>query len=133
MSECETTARVRRQLLLARVPQTGYWRLEEGGGILGRGDDADIQIDDSSVSRYHCRFADTAHGWLVEDLATTNGTRVNGVPVLRAYLTSGDWLEVGTARLRVNVVEAPGRSLLEALTVLWQTRQPLSLPHRRAA
>lgn len=128
-----TTAHVRRQLVLARVPQPGNWMLDEAGGVLGRGDDADIRLDDATISRHHCRFTVTPHGWLVEDLAATNGTRLNGVPVLRAYLNSGDWLDVGGTRLRMNVVEAPGSVLSEALLALWPAHPSMRTPHRRAA
>lgn len=128
-----TTAHVRRQLILVRVSQPGYWKLADTGGILGRGDDVDIRLDDKTISRHHCRFLATPHGWLVEDLAATNGTRINGVPVLRAYLNSGDWLDVGETRFRLNVVEAPGLVLAEAMLALWPAQPVFRAPHRRAA
>jgi len=128
-----TTAHVRRQLILARVTQPGNWKLEGAGGILGRGNDADICLDDKAISRHHCRFLATPHGWMIEDLAATNGTRLNGVPVLRAYLNSGDWLDVGETRFRVNVVEAPGCVLAEAMDALWPSQPVNRAPYRRAA
>lgn len=128
-----TVAHVRRRLILARVPQPGHWSLDETGGLLGRGDDADIRLEDAALSRHHCRFLATPHGWLVEDLAATNGTKVNGVPVLRAYVNSGDWLDAGETRFRLNIVEAPGQVFARAFLGLWSARAVTPRPDRRAA
>lgn len=128
-----TTAHARRQLILARVSQPGNWKLDDTGGILGRGNDADIRLNDETISRHHCRFMATPQGWLVEDLAATNGTRINGVQVRRALLNSGDWLDVGETRFRLNVVEAPGTLLAELMLALWPAQPAFRAPHPRAA
>jgi len=46
--------------------------------VLGRSFDADIRIDEVTVSRHHTKIAATAQGYLVEDLGSGNGTMVNG-------------------------------------------------------
>jgi pSer/pThr/pTyr-binding forkhead associated (FHA) protein len=38
-------------------------------------------------------------GWAIEDLDSTNGTRLNGQPVRRARLHDGDVIEIGLTRL----------------------------------
>jgi putative nucleotidyltransferase with HDIG domain len=53
---------------------------------VGRLDQLEIVLDDSSVSRYHAEVRATERGWRVRDLGSTNGTRLNGV-----RLTSGQW------------------------------------------
>jgi putative nucleotidyltransferase with HDIG domain len=53
---------------------------------VGRLDQLEIVLDDSSVSRYHAEVRATDRGWRVRDLGSTNGTRLNGV-----RLTSGQW------------------------------------------
>ena len=45
--------------------------------VIGRDDSADLVIEDSQASRRHARIEPTAHGAIVEDLQSTNGTFVN--------------------------------------------------------
>src|SRR4051812_20383919 len=53
---------------------------------VGRLDQLEIVLDDSSVSRYHAEVRATDRGWRVRDLGSTNGTRLNGV-----RLGAGQW------------------------------------------
>jgi hypothetical protein len=45
--------------------------------MLGRRSDNDVVIDESTVSRRHALIMDTPSGYVIHDLNTTNGTRVN--------------------------------------------------------
>jgi two-component system response regulator HydG len=69
--------------------------------VLGTGDEVDLHIDDPCVSRRHCVIEPTAERVLVRDLASTNGTLLNGVRVPTAELRPGLVLTLGTTRLRV--------------------------------
>jgi hypothetical protein len=72
------------------------------GGTLGRADRADLVLADAAVSAEHARVDRLEKGWVVSDLGSTNGTRVNDRPVkARAKLSDGDVLSVGTVRLQV--------------------------------
>ncbi len=53
---------------------------------VGRLEQLEIVLDDSSVSRYHAEVRVTERGWRVRDLGSTNGTRLNGV-----RLGAGQW------------------------------------------
>ncbi len=67
---------------------------------LGRGEKADVQVDDTLVSRVHVRIFQHENGsYLIEDLASRNGTQVNGMGVTRRVLTYGDRIQIGSSLL----------------------------------
>ncbi|HWB82038.1 MAG TPA: sigma 54-interacting transcriptional regulator [Nannocystaceae bacterium] len=93
---------------VSRVP------LPDAGEVrIGRGDDVDLRIDHDSVSRKHAvlRVGATIE---LEDLGSSNGTRLGGVPlVARAPKTvvAGDVIELGDITVLVQgppVPTAPG-------------------------
>lgn len=68
-----------------------------GGAVLGRSRECDIVLGDSNVSRRHAEIRAHGSGWVVEDLGSTNGVRVNGTPARGATpVKGGDRLEIGT-------------------------------------
>ena len=65
---------------------------------IGRDASCDLMIADMTVSRVHARLERTPDGWLLSDLASTNGTRVNGWRVRgRVPVRAGDLVSFGTA------------------------------------
>src|SRR3954470_5532809 len=76
-----------------------------GGATLGRSRDCDIVLDDSNVSRRHAEISPSGTtGWLIKDLGSTNGVRVNGRTVDGPHpLESGDRVELGTVDVRFEV------------------------------
>jgi hypothetical protein len=70
--------------------------------LIGRLDSCDVVLENPTVSRRHARLIFRDGCWVLQDLASTNGTVVNGVAVGRCELRPGDELAVGTARLRVD-------------------------------
>jgi hypothetical protein len=71
---------------------------------IGRSPDGDVVLPDPSVSRNHARIQPLSDGWLLLDLASTNGTTVNGRRIDGPQrLQVGDEITVGTVRLRVVV------------------------------
>jgi pSer/pThr/pTyr-binding forkhead associated (FHA) protein len=67
--------------------------------VIGRLPECGIVLSDSNVSRRHAELRRTNDGIFVTDLGSTNGTRVNGVPVREQLLNSGDEVSVGSTRL----------------------------------
>lgn len=47
--------------------------------VVGRGESADILIDNPSMSRRHAEFRQEGDGWVVQDLGSSNGTYIGGV------------------------------------------------------
>ena len=67
---------------------------------VGRSEENDIVISDPNVSRRHARLSRSDNGFVVEDLGSTNGTLLDGAPIDRERIESGDELTFGgiTAR-----------------------------------
>ena len=75
---------------------------------VGRGRDADVMVDDPSLSRLHGRIAVDQDGQLsVDDLGSTNGTFVNGAEQLSAYLMLGDTVRFGRVEYLVSGDDEP--------------------------
>jgi predicted component of type VI protein secretion system len=70
--------------------------------VIGRDNTADLVIDDTQASRRHARIEPTAHGAIVEDLGSTNGTFINDNELHgRAELSPHDELLVGVTVMQV--------------------------------
>jgi hypothetical protein len=86
----ETTAKFRLRLLFQEVD------LLPGRFTIGRATGCSLTIDDPLVSREHAEIAVDENGATVRDLASRNGTRLNGAPLEGAVrLRHGDRLRVG--------------------------------------
>ena len=83
------------------VVQEGFYAglempVQAAGLVIGRGREADLVIAESTISRTHARIDPGECGaWHVEDLGSTNGTRLNGAPVSRQRLADGDEIRMG--------------------------------------
>ncbi|HSN82648.1 MAG TPA: response regulator [Polyangiales bacterium] len=67
---------------------------------LGRGDQADVKLDDTLVSRMHARIFTHENGsYVIEDLDSRNGTVVNGMAITKHILTYGDRIQIGSSLL----------------------------------
>ncbi|QVQ51128.1 FHA domain-containing protein [Spiractinospora alimapuensis] len=88
-----------------------YLRVEDSGEALplhaevttvGRGRGVDIRLDDPSVSQLHAELVRRGPYLYIVDLGlSSNGTRVNGRPIMRRVLDEGDVLSFGSARCKV--------------------------------
>ena len=68
--------------------------------VLGRSKASDICIQDSTVSSVHCEFVRTDSGsYIIRDMDSTNGTKVNDKYVKCVELKNGDILRIGKTEL----------------------------------
>jgi hypothetical protein len=70
--------------------------------LVGRHQGCDVVLEDLSVSRRHALLRFRDGGWILRDLESTNGTTVNGSPVVRCRLLPGDRLAFGDTSLIVD-------------------------------
>ena len=61
----------------------------------GRVADRDIHINDPTISTHHCDFVKQDDTYMIVDRNSTNGTRVNNIPVTEQVLQNTDILQVG--------------------------------------
>jgi pSer/pThr/pTyr-binding forkhead associated (FHA) protein len=73
--------------------------------IIGRNPTTNITLLDENISREHSIILrDTETGtYSIEDLQSTNGTKVNGKRVRSADLAPGDEIEIGHTRFKLVV------------------------------
>ncbi|MGH9279194.1 MAG: FhaA domain-containing protein, partial [Acidimicrobiales bacterium] len=67
---------------------------------LGRLPECDVVLSDPNVSRRHAEVRRRGNDFVVVDLGSTNGTRVNGAGVKERRLNDGDEITVGSTRIR---------------------------------
>ena len=67
--------------------------------VLGRGRHADVVLLHASVSRKHARVFQKDTEYIIEDLNSSNGLKVNGESVHSKLLEHGDTIEIGINRL----------------------------------
>jgi pSer/pThr/pTyr-binding forkhead associated (FHA) protein len=79
--------------------------LSPPGLTIGRGTEADLRINDPSVSRLHARIGVIGTGAgqqiTIEDLGSTNGITVDGQRTRQASLARGSRIEIGSTRLAI--------------------------------
>ncbi|MBE6380352.1 MAG: FHA domain-containing protein [Lentisphaerae bacterium] len=76
--------------------------LKQDNMSAGRNDQRDICIKDPSLSSYHCDFVHTEEGYFVCDRDSTNGTRLNNVPLEADVMTplkNSDLLQLGSVEV----------------------------------
>lgn len=67
--------------------------------VIGRSVDSNIRLDDSEVSRHHARLSFDGLHFVLRDMGSANGCRVNGHLVRERILEDGDTLALGTSQL----------------------------------
>jgi general secretion pathway protein A len=70
--------------------------LRVGRRVIGRAPDADLQIEDRTISRHHCQIISNDYLSVVQDLNSTNGVYVKDQRVRRHNLSDGDVIVLGS-------------------------------------
>jgi pSer/pThr/pTyr-binding forkhead associated (FHA) protein len=85
-------------LIMTHGPNVGQrYPLADLIVTIGRDLGSDVVVQDPEISRKHARLRRWRHGYSVEDIGSTNGTMINGQPVLQPQLLQpNDRLKVGT-------------------------------------
>ena len=71
--------------------------------VIGRGRGADIVIAEPTMSRAHAAIGYDGTHFFVQDLGSTNGTRVNGTREQKAVLQNGDEVQLGKLALAITL------------------------------
>ena len=69
--------------------------IDEQEVSIGRDPRSKISLPDSGVSRQHARIYQVDTDFVIEDLGSSNGTYVDGVPVVSCVLHGGDSVQIG--------------------------------------
>jgi putative nucleotidyltransferase with HDIG domain len=98
------------EVLQGGVPGQRFTLADGGRKVIGRANDADIQLLDRGVSRHHAAFYIKDGHIILEDLGSANGTFLNGQRVKHSIIGNGDIIRIGLAAVRVSVPSAEGVS-----------------------
>ncbi len=81
--------------------------LKPGSMVIGRKEGTDLRIQMGKISREHCRISLDAHGAVLLDLDSRNGTYVNGKKISEAKLQPGDLIKLGPIVFMVQIDGVP--------------------------
>jgi hypothetical protein len=112
LDERAVTAPRVRTVLVAESPDglRGREFLIAGEAVIGRAPGCAIVLSDDFASAHHARLFERGNRVWIEDLRSTNGTRLNGRPLRRpAPLQTGDRLQIGQTVLGFRVEPVEGR------------------------
>jgi pSer/pThr/pTyr-binding forkhead associated (FHA) protein len=106
----------RMQAKLIPVDGGAAYTINRDVTVVGRSRElCDLSIDQASISKLQCLIAKTDGLLFIRDLASTNGTKVNGQRVTRGALLPGDELTFASIKFRVHLgPSVPGEEEDEA-------------------
>ncbi len=89
---------------------------------VGRAPGNTVRLTDEEVSRRHVSARREGNSWFVVDEGSTNGTKLNGLPVRKQELRHGDEIAIGDTRLGVELPDGGARTV--STTVSGEERAP---------
>lgn len=102
MAEIDTTSATARLEILNGGFEGMTYDLDTEEIVIGRNPTTDITLLDEGISREHAviHYDADAPGYVIEDLQSTNGTKLNGKRIRSAPLNEGDEIQVGQTMFR---------------------------------
>jgi pSer/pThr/pTyr-binding forkhead associated (FHA) protein len=74
--------------------------LNDSSFTIGSLADSDLCLAVEGISRSHARITSVGNDDILDDLNSTNGTRVNGQPISRHILQNDDVIEIADVQIR---------------------------------
>src|SRR4051812_10324308 len=91
------------QLTIAEGKEAGKeFVFDQASVTIGRTSDCDVILYDPGVSRKHARIFTEGASVFVEDMGSSNGTKVNGSVVKKKQLADGDAVSLGPVVFNFN-------------------------------
>ncbi len=95
-SVLDTLSRRRRATVSPPLVLALEWDRDDAELLVGRDPDCcDVVLEHPTVSRRHAQLYLRDGAWVLQDLESTNGTRINGKRVARCRLAPGDRVTLG--------------------------------------
>jgi len=88
------------------VPEKRY-EIKEAVTSIGTTPDNDVVLKDKAVSRHHAKIRIEGQKYFIYDLASTNGTKVNGRKITKKWINDGDGIEIGHTRMTFTIEGLP--------------------------
>jgi pSer/pThr/pTyr-binding forkhead associated (FHA) protein len=82
--------------------------------LIGTLPENDLVLTDATVSRRHAVVEETAGGYVLRDLDSTNGTFLDGVRIREGYLSAGSVIRLGQTEMIFSPVEERIENLLSS-------------------
>ena len=96
------------RIVVTSGPDQGATALSSSTTMTIGGDPTcDLTLGCRAISRFHCEIELHETGAIIRDLGSTNGTRVDGVRIVTAFLRRGADVEIGRDHLRFELVDEP--------------------------
>ena len=88
------------KFVLERGGKTREKVFDQSAITIGAMEDNDLVLNHETVSRYHGKVVQEQDGYILVDLASTNGTFINRVRIREAYLRPGCTMQIGKVELQ---------------------------------